>query len=76
MNARMKPLPPDTLHLTADTFTELSRLMLDGYSKSVDVQFETSRKLLNSIQQQTAMMTEAQKQLLQQWSDLQNSLKP
>ncbi len=74
MNARMKPIPPETLQVTADTYTEISRLLLDGYGKCVDVQFETSRKLLDSIQQQTALMSEAQKQLLLQWTDLQNSL--
>jgi len=74
MNARMKPIPPETLQVTADTYTEISRLLLDGYGKCVDVQFETSRKLLESIQQQTALMSEAQKQLLLQWTDLQNSL--
>lgn len=76
MNARMKPIPPETLQVTADTYTEISRLLLDGYGKCIDVQFETSRKLLDSIQQQTALMSEAQKQLLLQWADLQNSLKP
>lgn len=75
MNARMKPIPPETLQVTADTYTEISRLLLDGYGKCIDVQFETSRKLLGSIQQQTALMSEAQKQLLLQWADLQNSLK-
>ncbi len=75
MNARMKPIPPETLQVTADTYTEISRLLLDGYGKCIDVQFETSRKLLDSIQQQTALMSEAQKQLLLQWADLQNSLK-
>ena len=76
MNARMNPIPPETLHVTADTYTEISRLMLDGYGKYVDLQFETTRKLLGSIEQQTALMTEAQKQLLQQWAQVQESLKP
>ncbi len=75
MNARMKPIPPETLQVTADTYTEISRLLLDGYGKCIDVQFETSRKLLDSIQQQTALMSEAQKQLLLQWAELQNNLK-
>lgn len=73
MNARMNPIPPESLHVTADTYTQISRLVLDGYGKCVDVQFETTRLLLDSIQKQTALMSEAQKQLLQ-WADVRNSL--
>lgn len=76
MNARMNPLPPETFHVTADSYTEISRLLLDGYGKCVDVQFETTRELLNSIQQQSTLLTEVQKYFLQQWAQVQSSIKP
>lgn len=73
MNARFNPIPPQAMHVNTDTCMTLAKLMLDGYGKCVEVQFEATRALLGSIQQQSELMGDAQKTLLRQLAEIQGA---